>query len=471
MPAGAACLVLALLPGCAGAPERQARAEMERVEAEMLVSYAPGDALPSHGSAPGSPGILPGKSADSAPSLPEKPELADYLRYAALHNPGLRAAFHRWKAALEKVPQARSLPDPKFSYAYFIEEIETRVGPQQQRFSFMQMIPGFGKLRQQGNVALGLALARKHRYDATKLRLFYRVKKSYYEYYYLARAIRIVADNIKLLANIEAAIRTRYKAGAASSPALIQTQVELGKLEDRLKSLEALRTALTARLNAALGRDSGVSVPWPEKAPRETAALAAEELLQALMNDNPELHAARATIAAAAAKRKLAKTLYFPDFSLGVSLMETGKREDGMQPRDNGNDPLALMFEMTIPLWRGKYDAAVREAEARVQAAEAKLGNMVNELSADLRVALYHYDDARRKLNLFRDTLIPKGEQALSAALTAFPAGKATFLEMINAERTLLEFRLLAERALVNQAIRLAELEVLAGVNLRKTDQ
>jgi hypothetical protein len=39
---------------------------------------------------------------------------------------------------------------------------------------------------------------------------------------------------------------------------------------------------------------------------------------------------------------------------------------------------------------------------------------------------------------------------------------------MIDAERQLLEFRLLAERSLVDQNIRLAELEKLCGRELRK---
>jgi len=30
--------------------------------------------------------------------------LSDYLRYAALHNAGLRASFEQWKAAVEAVP-------------------------------------------------------------------------------------------------------------------------------------------------------------------------------------------------------------------------------------------------------------------------------------------------------------------------------------------------------------------------------
>ncbi|MHC4153562.1 MAG: TolC family protein, partial [Planctomycetota bacterium] len=72
--------------------------------------------------------------------------LQDYLRLAALNNAGLKAAFEEWKAALEQVPQARSLPDPRFTYGYYIREVETRVGPQQNRLGIMQVFPWFGEI-------------------------------------------------------------------------------------------------------------------------------------------------------------------------------------------------------------------------------------------------------------------------------------------------------------------------------------
>ena len=76
------------------------------------------------------------------PILDNNSTLEDYLAYAALSNPQLKAAFMEWKAAMYKIPQAGSLPDPRFNYAYFIREVETRVGPQEQKIGFSQMFPG-----------------------------------------------------------------------------------------------------------------------------------------------------------------------------------------------------------------------------------------------------------------------------------------------------------------------------------------
>ena len=66
--------------------------------------------------------------------------LEDYLTFATLNNAGLKAAFEQWKIAVGHVTQAKSLPDPRFTYGYFIEEVETRVGPQKHKLEIMQVL-------------------------------------------------------------------------------------------------------------------------------------------------------------------------------------------------------------------------------------------------------------------------------------------------------------------------------------------
>ncbi|MFO8014418.1 MAG: hypothetical protein R6X20_14060 [Phycisphaerae bacterium] len=87
------------------------------------------------------------------PDLGEASGLSDYLAYAALNNPGLEAAFSRWKSAVERMPQVQALPDPRFNYRYYIREVETRVGPQRQAFGVAQRFPWFGTLDLAGGVA------------------------------------------------------------------------------------------------------------------------------------------------------------------------------------------------------------------------------------------------------------------------------------------------------------------------------
>lgn len=94
-----------------------------------------------------------------------------------------------------------------------------------------------------------------------------------------------------------------------------------------------------------------------------------------------------------------------------------------------------------------------------------------NKLISDLKMALYNFRDAERKIDLYRDTLVPKAEQQITVIQQAFAAGKTDFLDVIDAERTLLEFQLSFERALANHAQRLAKIEMLIGKEIPRDEQ
>ena len=200
---------------------------------------------------------------DSRVELTDTSTLSDYLAYAALHNPGLEAAFNRWKASLEKIPQLRSFPDPRFTYADFIGNVETRVGPQLHKFDLSQTFPWFGKLDLLGDVALEESNIQKQAYEMLKNKLFYKVKEIYFEYYYLSKSIAITEESMKLLSYFEIVAQTKYTTGKAPLADVIKAQVELGKLEERLLSLRDLREPVTAKLNAVLNRPADALLPCP----------------------------------------------------------------------------------------------------------------------------------------------------------------------------------------------------------------
>ena len=91
---------------------------------------------------------------------------------------------------------------------------------------------------------------------------------------------------------------------------------------------------------------------------------------------------------------------------------------------------------------------------------------LVNSLSADVEMALFGFQDAGRKITLYRDTLIPKAAQALQAAQTAYAASKVDFQDYLDAQRTRLDFQLSYERSLADRAARMGELEMLVGKRL-----
>ncbi|GAH83671.1 unnamed protein product, partial [marine sediment metagenome] len=107
--------------------------------------------------------------------------------------------------------------------------------------------------------------------------------------------------------------------------------------------------------------------------------------------------------------------------------------------------------------------AGVREARHTRQQAVAGRADRLNTLNAELALAVFRFRDAERKIDLYRDTLLPKARQSVKATEASFRAGGGTFLDLIDTQRILLEFELAYERALASRMQRLAELEKLVG--------
>jgi outer membrane protein TolC len=84
-----------------------------------------------------------------------------------------------------------------------------------------------------------------------------------------------------------------------------------------------------------------------------------------------------------------------------------------------------------------------------------------NQLIAFTKMIVFEYANAMRKASLYRDGLVPKAEQALNAGYTAYQAGEADFLDLLDAQRQLLAFQLQLEKARTDLAIRRAEIEMI----------
>jgi len=437
------------------------------------------------------------------PVLDENPDLSDYLAYAALNNPGLEAVFNQYKAALQRVPQVRALPDPRFTYRYFIQEIETRVGPQRQAFRLAQTFPWLAKLKAKGNIAQEEANIVRARYQEAKLELFYKTTRAFAEYYYLANAVEIVRKNRDLIKYLEQVARARYTTAQAAHADVIRAQVQLGKLDDQLQQLIDLRGPMVAELNAVMNRPINQQLPWPRRLPADEIDISDEKILSLYRQQNPKLKALAHQVSREKHSMELAKTAYFPDITLSADYIDVsdavrmpgqglgapfaqrsltrlaGGAGDlldvatiprsflpGPAPSDSGKDAWMVGISLNLPIWYDKYRAGEREALLRYYAALHAKAEADNRLAAKIRLAIYQFRDAKRRIDLYGQTLIPKAQEALKSIEAAFRVGSTTFLDLIEAEQILLEFQLARQRALADRTQRLAELDMLTGQQL-----
>ena len=178
--------------------------------------------------------------------------LDDYLITAARNNPGLKAQFAAYRAALEEIPQAGALPDPQVMFGYLIEPVQTRLGPQQARIGISQSFPWFGSLKAGKDAASSMAEANLENFRQAKSKLYYDIKSTWYDLYVVNKAIGRTNENLAILNTFRQVALSKISAGLASSVDEIRLQMETGDLENQLALLKDKEHTLNVMFNNLL---------------------------------------------------------------------------------------------------------------------------------------------------------------------------------------------------------------------------
>jgi outer membrane protein TolC len=393
---------------------------------------------------------------------PATARLDDYLAYAAARSPALKAAYYDWTSILERSGYVGALPAPSFSYTYFVENVETRVGPQNQIFRLRQSFPWFGTLGAKRDITLEAANAAYQKFESARLELFYQVKSAYYEYYYLGRDIAITRENLELLTFWESVARAKYRVALTKHPDVIKAQVELGKLEDRLRTVEDMVDPVEARLRAVTNLPDTLSLPVPARIDIEETTVNRDAVIAQMLANNPDLKSLNHLIDQQHAAKRLAGKLSWPSFFMGLDYIDTGEAASPGVP-ESGKDPFMVSAGVSLPIWFGANNSRKQEAEAEYRKAQNNLVDARNRLTALTKSITFEYEDALRKTRLYRDGLVPKAEQSLNASYTAYQAGETDFISLLDAQRQLLDFQLQYERSRSDLAIGRAKIEMVTG--------
>ncbi|HEV2393185.1 MAG TPA: TolC family protein [Verrucomicrobiae bacterium] len=427
--AGLAALAL-ILSGCKGVPtkgEKEARRQAQSVAAD----YRP------HGEKP----VLPELSASSS--------LSNYLAYALLNQPKVETAYYDWLASIERITQARSLPDPQFTFQMDIQNIVTSIMP-----GLMGTIPWPDKLRVGAQIASAQSQAKYFAFQSTVLESAFDVKRSYYQLYFLAEKLRVNQETLGLLADLEKLALAQNEVGKVTLQDVLRAQIEEDRLRTDIANLEDSRNALVAQFKAALGlKAEDPAPPMPQRFESTPLDLTADKLFDMALAQNTRLKAIEAEVRAAEASILLAQKSRLPDFTLGF--MGDAKTDPTLY-RLPGNPGT-----MSLPIWRDKIAAQIAEAQANKRSAQAQLSSEQIALAADWAARSYLYREASRNLALLNDQLLPKARRSLEVARSGYLAGQIDFFNLTDSERTLLGFELDQIEASTQREVVLAELSLI----------
>ncbi len=388
--------------------------------------------------------------------------LKNYLETAAENNPGLKAKFSDYMAAMEKVPQVGTLPDPSFAFAYFVQPVETRVGPQNWKFNLAQSFPWFGLLTAKKDVATEMAKAKFEQFENKKSNLFFEVKTTFYNYYFIEKAIEITKGNMEILQVFKRLSLVKIEAGKASIVDELRVELELNDLENQLALFVDTKEALQVNFNNLLNREVAESIVVPDTLWQDKLPLDKRLLLDSIYNSNHELKSIDHKLNAFLNQEAVAKKEGLPKFNIGLDYTIVSQNS-GSSFSDNGKD--AFLFPsvgIKIPLFRKKYKALIKEAQYFQEAETSRKEDKKNTLNTIYENAYKNFSDGNRRIHLNKkQSEIAK--KVLDVLMTSYSTDSKDFEEVLRIERQLLKYELEYQKALTDKNAAIAFINYLLG--------
>jgi cobalt-zinc-cadmium efflux system outer membrane protein len=406
---------------------------------------------------PALPGAAQTEAAESDPLAGRGGlERSVLVRTVLERNPSLEAARQAWRAAAARPAQEEALEDPTISYGIAPLSIGSRDVDFGQELRVEQALPypGLRALRRARAEAEAEAVLSDYR--TALLELAATAALLFEDYRLVDRAIAINQEHLQLLRDVQEVAAARYAAGLASQQDPIQAEVEGTELLQRGVELAGEREELAARINALLHRRPGLPLPSPAAGAVEPGPdLASPEALEeAAIAARPEVAGRLAERRARRSGVDLARRERRPEFAVMGSFnsMWTDAEHRWM-----------VGAVVSLPLWRGRLDAAEAEAQARLAQAESDFDHLETEIRADVRARFARLAEARRRIELFKDRLLPAVRDSIQAARAAFETGQSSFLTVIDAERGLRRAELGYEQAVADLRRRQVQLDRAVG--------
>jgi len=405
-----------------------------------------------------------------SPQEPSEDQLSieEAVATALSENPSLAEMQARYEALAEIPSQLGTLPDPILSLNALNLPTDTfNVGQEamtQMQIGIGQTIPFPGKLALREGASEFEALAAGNSVDELRLLLIRNTKSSWWQLYYLDRALDVVDRNQDLLRQFIQVAKTKYEVGDGLQQDTLLAQLELSKLFDQKIRLRAVRKNQAIRLNVLMDTSPNSLILLPNNVSTDMPDLIKENLLyERAESIRPLLKEKENYLNAAQSRLKLARKQYYPDFRLGVAY---GNRSGENPPPRGGarSDFLSVMFSVNLPIYqKRKLDRAVGQRSLELRQSNDSFRDKWAVVRSEISSATTDYLEAKELFALFKGGIIPQARQTVASMLAGYQVSEVDFLNLVGSQVTLLNYEVQYWKALTDANQALARLVAAVG--------
>lgn len=382
-------------------------------------------------------------------------ELSSFVSAVLNANPRLEIAEAVWKASMARVRQESALDDPTLAYSFAPGTLANEHMRFGQSIQLSQKFPWPGKLKLKEKAARSLAQANQETIFSVRLNLIALAKQLYSDWYYIDQAIQLTTENLSLLEQFKKISKMRYQLGSTRKQDVLQADLEYSTLIHKQYKFNRKKFEILGQINTLLSRPANMALP-PAKTLPDPVKIVALPVLQEIALDNyPELKALNAKLKALEFDQQRMQLNSLPDFKLNAGY-------NNLLPHNDKH--FSVGVAVNLPLDQSKRQAARDEGAAHLKEANWYKTDLINQLAKTIQVHVARVEEFKHSLLVFKERLLPLAEQTMQAARQDYQAGMGDFIALIEAEKTLHEYRLQEVQSLTNYHRSMALLEQALGV-------
>lgn len=329
--------------------------------------------------------------------------------------------------------------------------------------NYRQTIYDFGRTKRNIEFENENKVLNEQALEQVKQKLSLTAAYNFYSLVYLQAAIKIKDEQISALDEHLSYVEKMMSTGSATEYQVLSTKVKISTVESQKLDLQAALTAQQASLNSLLGNETNHMPVVRTELSADVPVIPQDSMLNYAFNNRDELMLTRERTSLAQIRFGLAKLQNKPNLNFQAS----AGAKNGYIPDLNQLKPnYVIGIGLRIPIYDGmKTKYRVSQAQSAITSISYETESAKRNISTEVIETEANMNAARKKVTQF-ELQLDQAIKANSLAQTSFRSGIITNLDLLDANTSVSESRLMLLKAKIDYVVSIFKLKAALGIRL-----
>lgn len=329
--------------------------------------------------------------------------------------------------------------------------------------NYRQTIYDFGRTKRNIELENENKVLNVQALEQMKQKLSLTATYNFYSLVYLQAAIRIKDEQLSALNEHLTYVEKMMSTGSATEYQVLSTKVKISTVESQKVDLQAALTAQQASLNSLLGNETDHMPVVRTELSQDVPVIPQDSMLNYAFNNRDEMMLNKERTSLAEIRFGMAKLQNKPNLNFQAS----AGAKNGYIPELNQLKPnYVIGIGLRIPIYDGlKTRYRVSQAQSAITSLSYETELAKRNISTEVIETEANMNAASKKVKQF-ELQLDQAVKANSLAQTSFRSGTITNLDLLDANTSLSESRLMLLKAKIDYVVSIFKLKAALGIRL-----